>query len=209
MKETLVYLKADKHNEVTDKTVLLSDIAKVYGRNTKIIDELKNVKLFDIQSDKECKYMFSVLRVIELIIAIYPELEIISLGETDFIVEYKKPRKSKVVFEYMKTAFVALSIFFGSAFSIMTFNEDVSVSKVFDLVYKLVMGSEKQGGSILEISYSIGLPIGIIIFFNHFSKFKLHNDPTPIQIQMRLYENDVNDTLITDANREGNTIDCN
>jgi stage V sporulation protein AA len=208
MKDTIVYLKADKHNEVNDKKVYLSDIAKIFGKNKKTIDELNKMVIFQIQTDKECKFMFSILKVIQLIIESYPDLELISIGETDFIIEYKKSKKSKVVFEYMKTAFVALSIFFGSAFSIMTFNEDVSVPKVFDLIYKLIMGSEKSGGSILEISYAIGLPIGIIVFFDHFSKFKLHNDPTPIQIEMRLYENDVNDTLIADANREGKTIDC-
>ena len=33
----------------------------------------------------------------------------------------------------------------------MTFNEDVSVADVFDKVYRLVLGQEKQGGSIIEI----------------------------------------------------------
>jgi stage V sporulation protein AA len=69
------------------------------------------------------------------------------------------------------------------------------------------MGNEKNGGSILEISYAIGLPLGIILFFNHFSKIKLGNDPTPMQVQMRLYEEDLDKTLIENASREGKTID--
>ena len=46
----------------------------------------------------------------------------------------------------------------------MTFNEDVSVADVFDKVYRLVLGQEKQGGSIIEICYAIGLPVGILVF---------------------------------------------
>ncbi len=69
------------------------------------------------------------------------------------------------------------------------------------------MGDSKAGGSILEIAYSIGLPIGMIVFFNHFSKLKVKKDPTPIQIEMRLYESDVNKTIIENSSREGETID--
>jgi stage V sporulation protein AA len=69
------------------------------------------------------------------------------------------------------------------------------------------MGSEKAGGTILEICYSIGIPIGIIVFYNHFSKAKLSNDPTPLKIQMRLYEEDLDKTLIANANREDKIID--
>lgn len=61
----------------------------------------------------------------------------------------------------------------GAAFTIMTFNEDVSVADVFDKVYRLVLGQEKQGGSIIEIFYAIGLPVGILVFYNHFRRKKL------------------------------------
>ena len=104
---------------------------------------------------------------------------------------------------------MGLIAFFGAAFTIMTFNEDVSVSDVFDKVYQMVMGTSKQGGTILEISYAAGLPIGILVFYNHFRRRKIKNDPTPIQVEMRTYEEQVNKALISTASREGNTIDVN
>ena len=70
------------------------------------------------------------------------------------------------------------------------------------------MGSEKSGWSAMEIGYSIGIAVGVILFFNHFSKVKLNKDPTPMQIEMRKYEKDINSTLIQDENREGNIIDA-
>ena len=33
-------------------------------------------------------------------------------------------------------------------------------------------------------------------------------DPTPIEVEMRIYEKDVDDTLIETADREGKTIDA-
>lgn len=205
----LVYLKVEKNNEVQSKKIAVKDIAKLYGVNKRLITELNQLIILEITSNKNCKFMFSILKVIERMNEVYPEVVINVVGESDFIVDYKKPKKSHVIFDYIKTAVVALTVFFGSAFSIMTFNEDVSVTKVFGLIYELIMGQEKSSGSILEISYSIGLFLGIVLFFNHFSKWKLHDDPTPIQIQMRLYESDVNDTLIENASREGKSIDSN
>ena len=50
--------------------------------------------------------------------------------------------------------------------------------------------------AILSIPYSIGLGLGIIIFFNHFSKASLTEDPTPIEIEMTTYEKETNASII-------------
>ena len=55
--------------------------------------------------------------------------------------------------------------FFGAAFTIMAFNNDVSVGDVFSKFYRQVMGKESSGVTELEICYSIGLAIGITLFF--------------------------------------------
>ena len=59
----------------------------------------------------------------------------------------------------------------------------------------------------LEIFYCLGLPVGILIFFNHAGKKKVTPDPTPIQVQMRKYEQDVDTTFIEEAARKGNSLD--
>ena len=43
-----------------------------------------------------------------------------------------------------------------------------------------------------------------LLFFNHFGHLKLSDDPTPMQVQMRTYEDDVNQTLIEQAERTEN-----
>lgn len=207
MKNDILYIKAEQSVEVLNKKIFLEDVVKLYSSDKKMVSVLQKVVLMFVKSQKDCKFNFSILKVVELINKEYPEVQIVNMGETDFVVCYKIPKKSQKMLEYLKTAFVATIIFFGAAFTIMTFNEDVGVGKVFDNIYKLVVGQAKTGGSVLEISYSIGLPIGIIVFFNHFSRIKIHDDPTPIQIQMRVYEEDVNKTLIQNANREGKIID--
>ena len=87
----------------------------------------------------------------------------------------------------------------------MTFNQDVDVSGLFQKLYTLVTGQPSNGFTILEITYSLGIGLGVLIFFNHFGKNKLSSDPTPMQVQMRLYEDDVNTTILEDVSRKQET----
>ena len=101
---------------------------------------------------------------------------------------------------------VAIS-FTGAAFSIMAFNNDVDVTKLFGQVYELMTGSKSDGFSILELTYCLGLIIGILVFFNHFGKKKFTVDPTPMEVEMRLYENDIQTTLLETYSRKEKELD--
>ncbi len=208
MKRTIVYIKIDKNIEVANKTVYLEDVAKVYCSDHSLVRNLNRLIVLTIECDHDMKYCFSIMKIIQLITIHHPEVEVVSLGEVEFVVSYTKPKKPKKWLEYIKTGFAGAVIFFGGAFSIMTFNEDASISDIFSNVYQMVMGKEKTGWSFMEIGYSIGIGVGVILFFNHFSKVKLSKDPTPMQIEMRKYEDDINSTLIQDVSRKGNIIDA-
>lgn len=209
MKNGSLYIKVNKNSQVHRKVVHIRDVAKLYCYDTKIMEDIYEQIIFQIKSDKRKNYVFSILKLIEQISRLYPSLEIYNIGDIDFLIEYIPPKKVNKVWEVIKVFFVSCIVFFGSAFTIMTFNEDSSIKDIFAMIHKSVMGTEAKAGSILEISYAVGLPIGIIIFFNHFSKLKVNNDPTPMQVQMRLYEENMEKTLIENAGREGKSIDVN
>ena len=212
--ETL-YMKIETNTIVTDRHVKLSDIAKMECANPAIVRQLKQKKVYTFQDaidEKKKKNQmegFSVLKIIELIHEEYPNVDVSNEGESDFIVEYipnpKKPRWMNAV----KTILLCIVIFFGSAFTIMAFNNDVGVTDVFSKFYLQVMGIRSTGVTQLEISYCIGLGIGILIFFNHVGRKKITHDPTPIQVEMRKYETDLDTTFIDNAGRKGHNIDVN
>ena len=54
----------------------------------------------------------------------------------------------------------------------------------------------------IEFTYSIGLAVGIIIFYNHFGKAKITKDPTPTEVEMRTYEDEINSVLVEVADRQ-------
>lgn len=89
----------------------------------------------------------------------------------------------------------------------MAFNNDIGVNDVFSKLYSQTIGAPSNGVTELEICYSIGLSVGVLLFFNHFGKKKITHDPTPVQVEMRKYEKDIDDTFIETAERGGRSID--
>lgn len=205
MKE-IVYIKAPQSAQVVNRKIFLSDVLEIYGSQTAEVKEIGEMVLYTLKGDKNQKIIFSVMKIIQAIQKAYPDVLIQNIGEPDFIVEYKMPVAPKKGAEYTKLIILSFVIFIGSAFTIMTFNTDVSVGDVFDNFYKLVTGTKKHTGTFVEVAYCAGIFIGIMGFYNHFRGSKVHDDPTPIHIEMHNYEEEMNKSIIQDADREGKLI---
>ena len=156
----------------------------------KFLPKLQTVKILKLHGNREQRYVVSVLEIIACIHAAYPEVEVQNLGEADIIVTYENQKTPPYLWHILKVAV-----------SIMAFNNDVGVTKLFGQIYELVMGKQSDGFTVLEVTYSIGLTFGILVFFNHFGKKRFTVDPTPMEVQMRLYENDIQTALVENASR--------
>ena len=207
-----LYLKIGKNVVVTDRRVTLGDVAKMECTDQATLRQIRQKKLYSFRAEDDKKkkntlVVFSVLKVIELIHEDYPNLDISNEGESDFIVEYVKSPEKPVWMNCLKTVILCILIFFGAAFTIMAFNNDVGVTDVFAKFYQQITGMESNGITELEICYSIGLAVGIIVFFNHVGHKKITHDQTPIQIEMRKYETDLDTAFINNAERRGHSVD--
>lgn len=207
--QDILYIKGDRDVELTKTEVTLGDILSLECSNKTVIPKIKSIKLvkFSEQGKKQQRIVVSVLKIIACIHEQYPNLDIQNLGETDIILTYENQNTSGNITHLLKTAVVVVLVFCGSAFSIMAFHNDVSITKLFSQIYLALTGVESDGYTILEVSYSIGIIIGILGFFNHFGKKRFTVDPTPLEVQMRLYENDIQTTLVEDASRRKEELD--
>ena len=202
-----VYLKGDRNVEGQKKDVTLGDIVAMECSNKEMIPKLKTLKILKIPDKKKQRMVISILKIIACIHEKYPGLEVQNMGEQDIIITYEEQKTPGMVWHVIKTVIVVLITFCGAAFSIMAFNNDVSTSKLFSQIYEFVTGDVSDGFTILEVSYSVGITVGILVFFNHFGKKRFTVDPTPMEVQMRLYENDIQTTLVEDASRREQELD--
>ena len=201
MSDTL-YIQLDMNILIKHPHVYLQDIARLSCSNSKALNRLRVLPVTSLNPGTPGRYTMSVMDLVDLIQKKEPDLDITPLGEPSFILTYRPPGKSQMVFDILKVVFISLAAFFGAAFSIMTFNTDADVGTLFKQIYQQVTGNVSNGFTILEISYSIGLAAGVLFFFNHFGKKKFSADPTPMQVQMRQYEDNINTTLLEKSSRE-------
>ena len=192
--ETL-YLKVDRNVQVHDKKVTIGDLAQILCTDKQTENLVKTIKVPQATNGKPGRHTMSVMELIERIQEEVSGLEINNIGEYDFLVTYEAKKQPGRVLSYAKTIFVAALSFFGAAFTIMTFNNDVDIPKLFAQIYQQFTGTPSSGFTVMEFSYSIGLGLGILLFFNHFGGRKITADPTPLEVEMRTRVVSVQSTL--------------
>lgn len=202
-----VYIKPEKNTEIDTERVSLSQVADVFCQNSEIENRCKAITLVHLHDQKAKNIVCSSMDVVKKIHEISSQIQVVNLGEIDFLISYRPKKKENGGMDLLKATAVCLIVFFGAAFAIMTFNNDGDVTDIFQKIYRLVMGTAPQGITVLEVGYSVGLAAGVILFFNHFGRKKLTVDPTPIEVQMRIYEDEVNTALIQNASRKETGID--
>jgi stage V sporulation protein AA len=202
MEKITVYLKCERNVEVCQDTVYIYDIGSVYCHDICVREGIMKIPVYHFDKiNSPRRHVINVLKVIALIQEQYPDIHIEILGETDILIERTNTSRNKKTVQMFKIVLVSLVSFCGTAFAIMAYHVDVGINKVFSEIYGLVMNVEPDGLNPMSVSYSVGVAAGIILFFNHVGGRKITNDPTPIEVAMRKYEEDVDETLIEEAGR--------
>lgn len=186
-----IYIKPNKKALITGrKLVYLKDIGEVFSTGVSV-DTVKNTIVYQVKEEKKASYLISVLDIIKALTNHFPESTITNLGEMDVVVEYS-PQKEKEnkVFTYLKVACIFIILFVGASTAIMSFHNDGEIPSILKNYYYIFFRENIDIPKILVVPYSLGLAVGITIFFNHFSKIYLTKDPTPIEVQMTTYENE-------------------
>ena len=124
MSETL-YIQINRNIQVDKREITIGDVAALLCKNAGITARVKTIKLITLPDVPKRRVSFSVMTVMEKIEKIYPDLQLVSIGESDFIVDYIRQKKKSRVWQGLMVAFVSVFTFVGSAYAIMAYNNDV------------------------------------------------------------------------------------
>ncbi|MCL1936206.1 MAG: stage V sporulation protein AA [Defluviitaleaceae bacterium] len=192
-----IYIKPVKKFKTDKKNVYIKDICEV-------IDDGKNIG--DIEIIKDLKISHTKVSSLDLVRIIKSKINncrIINMGETITLIEFSA-KKENVILKYAKVFFVSSILFMGCATAIITFHMDTQLNRLFN-TYAHMVNIDKNHKAVklyLELPYTIGISIGIIVFFSHLFGKKITDDPTPIELEMYSYEKDVDDMLLQDKEEE-------
>lgn len=209
MSDKIIYLKMDAKIKLQTDVVRIGDLGKIYCEESVVVNKIKTLQVYRFQKSDKNRCVIGVLKVIQLIHQEYPAFAVDIVGETETIVEQITGKSKPLWIDWLKVALVSAICFFGTMYTIMSYHNEISIIDLFEQIYTMATGMESDGFTPLEAAYSIGLSLGIIVFYNHIGKRKLTPDPSPITVEMRTYEDDVNRSLVELANREEKTIDIN
>lgn len=181
-----------------EESIYLDDIAQIIAPET-IISRLKKLKVHQISINDRNIVIIDVMKVIRLISNLIENADVQTIGPAQTIIEVILKKKQMSVPFFILIWFL---LFFGSAMAIMNFHDDVSMRSVQEKLYKIITGVEDSKPWIFQIPYSIGLGLGMILFFNHVFQKRINEEPSPLEVEMFNYQMDLDNYVIIHENKE-------
>lgn len=181
------------HDQVT-----LNDLAQIIVPEP-LYEQLQKLAIYNPNEGDNNIIIIDVMEVIKKITHALPHIEVQNMGPSQTIVEviYKKKKVSLPFF-----ILTWLLLFFGSALAIIYFHEDVSMGPAQQKLYTIITGKVVEKPLIFQIPYSIGLGLGMILFFNHVFKKRLNDEPSPLEVEMFNYQQDLDRYVSLTENKE-------
>ena len=173
----------------------IKDVAIILADKS-LKEKLLNLEVLCKEDMKKKYIVISILTVIEKMKEAHPTLSIIPVGESELLVKIEESSpKNKKVTTYLKLGMVAAVLFAGTGLAIMNFHADVNMGEAHKVLYKLITGNDENRPLILQIPYSLGIGLGMALFFNHVYP-KHSNEPSPMEVEMYLYKQNMDEYLL-------------
>lgn len=181
--------------------ITVGDVAVVFTSKEEK-EKIESLVIYKVNEKDQNIIIIDVMRIIQAISRGMENMEIQQVGPTQTIVE--------VVFERKRASLpffivVWLLLFIGAALAIMNFHEDVSMRAVHQRLFFILTGEQDETPLLLQVPYSIGLGLGMILFFNHVFKKRINEEPSPLEVEMFNYQQDLDRYVIINENDESVT----
>jgi stage V sporulation protein AA len=178
--------------------VRLDDLAQIIAPED-VFPSICELVIHQVTEKDKNIVVIDVMKVISQIADTVKNADIQTIGPAQTIIEviYEK-RKISIPFFLL----IWFLLFFGSAMAIMNFHDDVSMKTVQEKLYTIITGHKDPKPLLFQIPYSIGLGLGMILFFNHIFRKRINEEPSPLEVEMFNYQMDLDNYVIIHENKE-------
>ncbi|WP_315793069.1 stage V sporulation protein AA [Paenibacillus sp. BIC5C1] len=175
------------------RSVKLGDVAHLLTSPEEQERRLLELELLRPGPEDGNLILIDILQIIPQIRRALPDVTVELIGSGHTLVEVVagsgKPSKSLFIL-------VWLLLFFGSALTIMNFHADVNMQEVQIRIVEMITGRRDEHPYLFQVAYSIGIGFGMAVFFNHLFKKKWNEEPTPLEVEMFLYQQNVDKYVV-------------
>ncbi len=206
MNEAQIFIQS-KGKICTKKTNVLEvkDLTEIVA-DENIKKTIENMKLsIEPEKKKNC-YVVSIFHIVKLIKKEFPEHFVSIVGEVDVFINFEDETKQKSIFKFLRAVLVSSLLFIGAITAIINFHADVDMKSAQQTMYRLITGIETESLLLLQIPYGLGVGLGMSVFFNHIFNKKLNSEPSPMEVEMYLYQQNIDECMkntLNDKNERG------
>ncbi len=197
--EKTIYIRMRHRVHVLpEASIILKDVAQIIAPEA-VLSDLQSLMIHQVTEMDRNIIVLDVMEVIKKITTTFGDVEVQSIGPAQTIVEviFKKKKVSIPIF-----ILIWFLLFFGSAMTIMNFHDDVSMKSVQEKIYTIITEKKASKPLLFQIPYSIGLGLGMILFFNHVFKKRLNEEPSPLEVEIFNYQLDLDNYVVIHENKE-------
>lgn len=186
-----------------DQTVKLGDVAFIIC-DPEWEKPLRSLALAHPKDRDGNRLLMDLIQIIPKIREMIPNVQIEPMGNHHTLVELVGPSAKPSWFWF---PLVWLLLFFGSALTIMNFHADVNMLEVHIRIVEMVTGHRDENPYLFQIAYSLGIGFGMTVFFNHIFKKKWNEEPTPLEVEMYLYQENLDQFVVAEEYRKMKTFE--
>ncbi|PAB56825.1 stage V sporulation protein AA [Anaeromicrobium sediminis] len=196
-----VYIQLKKNIDKDSNAELkIKDVAYVAGKK-EIKEMVEAIPIGKVQED--FYEIISPTEVANKIISTTPHIDIHFIDDEEVLVNVvKKKKKESKFLLLLRVSLVIIILAIGESLAIMNFHEDISMKNVHMRIYEILTGVHNESPLIIQIPYSLGIGVGMALFFNKIVPNKYGSDPSPMEVEMSSYRKKVNSFMRSKLNKK-------
>ena len=176
---------------LTIESIYLKDIYCIYPK-----EYAKKIGIICIRhyENKDSNYdVIHIGEVIEKIKEQVSTIHITFLKTDDVVIFFENNKKDRT--KYLRVLLICIVVLMGSIMGIMNFHADVNmIYSQTTMVNALTRNPEKYL-PYFQIPYSIGIGIGVSLFFNKFIPTYAKNEPSPLDLKIKSLNKEIENEL--------------
>ena len=175
----------------TINNIYLKDIYCIYPKEYE--EKIGNICIRTYEEKNSNYDVIHIGEVIDKIKQSQSTAHITFLRTDDIIVFFNEDKKDKT--KYLRVLLVSIVVLMGSIMGIMNFHADVNMIHSQGTMVNALTKNPKKYLPYFQIPNSIGIGIGVALFFNKFIPTYAKNEPSPLDLKMKSLNKEIENEL--------------
>lgn len=165
---------------ITKTNIYLEDIYSIYPKEYE--NEIKKIPLRNYKTNTSKYDVIHLGEIIEAVNNKHLNLRLNFLNPDDVIIFFDDLKVDKT--KYLRVFIVSIVVLMGSIMGIMNFHADVNMAQSQFMMVNAITKDAKLYLPYFQLPYSIGIGIGVAVFFNKFIPTYSKGEPSPLDLKM-------------------------